>query len=47
MDIRFTVINNLSYLVEWILCIELPAKTSVGPGLVIHHGQGLVVNNNT
>ncbi|AST06079.1 hypothetical protein AF2641_03885 [Anoxybacillus flavithermus] len=34
-------------LVEWILCIELPAKTSVGPGLVIHHGQGLVVNNHT
>ena len=30
-------------IVEWLLCVELPAKASVGPGLVIYHGQGLVV----
>ncbi|WP_425089806.1 serine O-acetyltransferase [Stutzerimonas stutzeri] len=31
--------------VEWILGIELPAKTRVGPGLIIYHGQGLVIND--
>jgi serine acetyltransferase len=31
--------------IEWNLGIELPQKTSVGPGLVIWHGQGLVVND--
>lgn len=34
-------------LTEWFLGIELPAKTQVGPGLIIHHGQGLVINPNT
>lgn len=34
-------------LIEWILCIELPAKTKVGPGIKIFHGQGLVVNDHT
>jgi len=27
--------------VEWVLGIELPPLTSVGPGLALHHGQGL------
>ena len=31
--------------VEWTLGVELPPLTEVGPGLSIHHGQGLVVNN--
>jgi len=31
--------------VEWILGIELPQKTKIGPGLVVWHGQGLVVND--
>ncbi len=31
--------------VEWLLCVELPWKTVVGPGLVIDHGQALVVND--
>lgn len=31
--------------VEWFLGIELPAKTIVGPGLIIYHGQGLVVRD--
>jgi serine acetyltransferase len=30
--------------VEWILGVEIPAKTKVGPGLRIYHGQGLVVS---
>jgi len=33
--------------VEWILGVELPDKTKVGKGLMIYHGQGLVVNSNT
>lgn len=33
--------------VEWVLCIELPWKTRIGPGLRIDHGQALVVNDNT
>lgn len=32
-------------LIEWILGVELPAKTTVGPGLKIYHGQGLVIND--
>ena len=31
--------------VEWILCIELPAKTDIGPGLKLDHGHALVVND--
>lgn len=31
--------------VEWVLGIELPQKTKIGPGLIIWHGQGLVVND--
>ncbi|MCU1498272.1 MAG: putative transferase [Acidimicrobiales bacterium] len=30
--------------VEWVLGVELPPATAVGPGLRIRHGQGLVVN---
>ena len=29
--------------VEWVLGTELPAKTDVGPGLRLYHGQSLVV----
>jgi len=34
-------------LVEWLLCIELPFGCRVGPGLIIDHGQALIVNKNT
>lgn len=33
--------------VEWILCVELPYKTQIGKGLVLYHGQALVVNDGT
>ena len=33
--------------VEWLLCVELPAKTQVGGGLRIYHGHALVVNDHT
>ena len=32
-------------LVEWTLGVELPWRTTVGPGLRILHGQGLVVKD--
>lgn len=31
--------------VEWLLCVELPAKTQVGSGLRLYHGLALVVND--
>ena len=34
-------------MVEWFLGIELRRTTRVGPGLAMHHGQGLVVNDHT
>ncbi|MDA3798780.1 MAG: serine acetyltransferase [Kiritimatiellae bacterium] len=33
--------------IEWTLGIELPQKTKVGPGLIIWHGQGMVINDKT
>lgn len=30
--------------VEWFLGMELPRKTKVGKGLIIYHGQALVIN---
>ena len=33
--------------IEWMLCIELPWNTQVGPGLRLFHGMGLVVNDQT
>lgn len=30
--------------VEWVLGIEIPASTSIGPGLRLRHGVGTVVN---
>lgn len=34
-------------LVEWFLCVEIPAKTTIGPGLILDHGQALVINDHT
>ncbi|WP_367155783.1 serine O-acetyltransferase [Methylomonas sp. HYX-M1] len=31
--------------VEWILGVEIPWKTKIGSGLIIYHGQGLVIND--
>lgn len=33
--------------VEWLLCIELPWNTQVGPALRLFHGMGLVINDQT
>lgn len=35
------------FFVEWVLGIELPWKTRIGPGFRIDHGQALVVNDGT
>lgn len=34
-------------LVEWMLGIEIPWKTAIGPGARLRHGVGLVVNDHT
>jgi putative colanic acid biosynthesis acetyltransferase WcaB len=35
------------FFVEWVLCIELPWKTRIGPRFRIDHGQALVINDHT
>ncbi|MBK9421092.1 MAG: serine acetyltransferase [Flavobacteriales bacterium] len=35
------------FFVEWLLGIELPWKTRIGPGFRVDHGQALVVNDGT
>lgn len=44
--ICFEVVN-VGYLLisNWILGIEIPADTEIGPGLKIFHGTGLVINS--
>lgn len=32
-------------IIEWFLGCELPYKTNVGKGLIIYHGQSLVIND--
>ena len=46
---RFSAIAFIYYaayrfIVEWMLNIELPWATQVGPRLRLYHGQGLVIN---
>lgn len=33
--------------VEWVLGVEIPPKTRLGPGATLFHGQGLVINDHT
>jgi putative colanic acid biosynthesis acetyltransferase WcaB len=33
--------------VEWVLGIEIPWKTTIGPGARLRHGVGLVINDDT
>jgi putative colanic acid biosynthesis acetyltransferase WcaB len=33
--------------IEWILGVEIPYKTQIGPNLMLFHGQSLVINDNT
>ena len=35
------------FFIEWVLGIEIPAKCKIGKGLIIDHGQGIVLNKNT
>jgi putative colanic acid biosynthesis acetyltransferase WcaB len=34
-------------IVEWLLNVEIPAKTHIGPGFKLRHGQGLVIHPGT
>jgi putative colanic acid biosynthesis acetyltransferase WcaB len=43
----FPILILYRVIIEWLLCVELPAKTEIGPGLIIFHGQALVVNDHT
>ena len=45
LSIFYRVLYNL--LIEWILGVELPWDTKVGPNLKLLHGQALVVNHET
>ena len=31
-------------LFEWLLGVHLSSKTKIGPGLVVFHGQGIIIN---
>jgi putative colanic acid biosynthesis acetyltransferase WcaB len=31
-------------IVAWILCVDIPSGTKIGPGLRLFHGQALVIN---
>jgi putative colanic acid biosynthesis acetyltransferase WcaB len=33
------------FFIEWVIGFELPCSTQVGKGLLIHHGNGVVVNS--
>src|ERR671913_2053362 len=41
------ILISYRIIVEWILCVEIPFKTKIGKHLVLFHGQGLVINNET
>ena len=45
----FSIFYRVLYqlIVEWILGVELPWDTEIGPNLKLHHGQALVVNHET
>ncbi|MGV3509606.1 MAG: serine acetyltransferase [Sphingobacteriaceae bacterium] len=34
-------------MIEWFLCIEIPRKLKAGKGLILYHGQALVINQAT
>ena len=45
--ISFPLLIFYKLFFEWMLGCELPPKTKVGNGLIIYHGQSLVINDNT
>jgi putative colanic acid biosynthesis acetyltransferase WcaB len=45
--ILFPYLMWYRFFVEWCLCIELPRKLTIGKGLMLYHGQALVVNAKT
>ena len=32
------------FFIQWVMGFEVPASTRIGKGLMIHHGQGVVIN---
>ncbi|MFA6085487.1 serine acetyltransferase [Mucilaginibacter sp.] len=45
--ILFPYLLFYRFFVEWLLGIELPWHTKVGSGLIVYHGQSIVVNKNS
>src|ERR1700759_1940333 len=43
--IFFPYLMFYRYVVEWVWGIELPRKLTIGKGLMLFHGQALVVNH--
>lgn len=43
--IFFPIFVIYEVLIDWIMGIEIPPKTSIGKGLVIFHGQGIVIHD--
>lgn len=43
LGLPFLVLYRL--LIEWILGVEIPHKTRIGPGMIVEHGNALVVND--
>ncbi len=40
------VIILYKIIIDYVMCIEIPPATRIGGGLILHHGQGLVVHYN-
>ena len=44
LGIPFLIFYRIT--IEWILGLEIPAGCKIGGGIIIDHGQGLVINRN-
>jgi putative colanic acid biosynthesis acetyltransferase WcaB len=42
--LAFPVLAVYKLVVEWLLTVDLPVRTSVGPGLTLNHAYGIVVH---
>jgi serine acetyltransferase len=41
----FPIFVIYEILIDWMMGIEIPPKTTIGKGLVIYHGQGIVIHD--
>ncbi|RYZ99535.1 MAG: serine acetyltransferase [Sphingobacteriaceae bacterium] len=38
---------SYKFWMEWVYGIEIPYQTKIGPGLIVYHGPGLIINRHT